>query len=62
MLREHVGATNISLKIAINAGPTFRPHRDSFDVPGGVDRFQELQRVSFPVLVWRSTGIRGIPG
>lgn len=47
MLREHTGITNITLKIA-GSDPTFRPYRDSFEVFGGVDTFQELQRIRIP--------------
>src|SRR5579871_90656 len=50
MLGDHVGVTNMSLKLANNKGPTFRPHRDSFDVAGGTDMFEELHRVDIPGL------------
>lgn len=48
MLQEHVGLTNITLKIAGSSNLTFRPHRDIFEVSGGVDTFQELQRIQIP--------------
>jgi hypothetical protein len=48
MLGEHVGLTNITLKVGNNNDPTFRPHRDSFDVSGGSDTFQELQKIHIP--------------
>jgi hypothetical protein len=48
MLSKHVGLTNVKLKIAGNDGSVFRPHRDSFDVTGGVDKFQELQHIRIP--------------
>jgi hypothetical protein len=57
MLRDHVGVTNVSLKLASNKGPTFRPHRDFFDVAGGTDTFQELQRVDIPGLDGGTAGI-----
>jgi Histidine kinase-, DNA gyrase B-, and HSP90-like ATPase len=45
ILSEHIGITHITLKIAGNNDSIFRPHRDSFDVTGGVDKFQELQPI-----------------
>ena len=48
MLGEHVGLTNITLKVGGNSDPTFRPHRDSFDISGGSDTFQELQKIHIP--------------
>jgi molecular chaperone HtpG len=48
MLSKHVGLTNVKLNIAGNDGSVFRPHRDSFDVTGGVDKFQELQHIQIP--------------
>jgi len=48
MLGEHVGLTNITLKVGSNNDPTFRPHRDSFDVAGGSETFQELQKIHIP--------------
>jgi hypothetical protein len=48
MLGEHVGLTNITLKVGNNNDPTFRPHRDSFDISGGSDTFQELQKIHIP--------------
>jgi hypothetical protein len=48
MLGEHIGLTNITLKVGSNNDPTFRPHRDSFDVSGGSDTFQELQKIHIP--------------
>jgi hypothetical protein len=48
MLGEHVGLTNITLKVGGNSDPTFRPHRDSFDISGGSDSFQELQKIHIP--------------
>jgi histidine kinase/DNA gyrase B/HSP90-like ATPase len=48
MLQEHIGLTNITLKIAGNRELTCRPHRDSFEVAGGVDAFHDLQRIQIP--------------
>jgi len=48
MLQPHVGLTNITLKIAGNSDAVFRPHRDSFEVSGGVDSFHELQPIQIP--------------
>jgi hypothetical protein len=48
MLQSHVGLTNLTLKIAGNSDPVFRPHRDSFEVLGGMDKFQELQPIQIP--------------
>jgi hypothetical protein len=48
MLSEHIGITYITLKIAGNNNSVFRPHRDSFDVTGGIDKFQELQTIQIP--------------
>ena len=48
MLQSHVGLTNLTLKIAGNSDPVFRPHRDSFEVLGGMDTFQELQPIQIP--------------
>jgi Histidine kinase-, DNA gyrase B-, and HSP90-like ATPase len=48
MLRGHVALTNIILTVSGNREPTFRPHRDSFDISGGTDRFQELQPITIP--------------
>jgi len=48
LLQPHVGLTNIKLKIAGNSDLTFRPHRDSFDVSGGVDAFRELRPIQIP--------------
>jgi len=48
MLGEHVGLTNITLKVGGKIDPTFRPHRDSFDISGGKDNFEELQKITIP--------------
>ena len=48
MLGEHVGLTNIMLKVGSNDDPTFRPHRDSFDISGGSETFRELQKIHIP--------------
>jgi len=49
MLQGHVGLTNVTLKVSGNSGePTFRPHRDTFDISGGTDSFQELQTIKIP--------------
>lgn len=48
MLVEHAGLTDITLKVAGRAEPTFRPHRDSFDIAGGKDNFEELQKITIP--------------
>jgi hypothetical protein len=48
LLEGHLGLTNITLKIAGNAEPVFRPHRDSFETSGGEDAFQELQPIQIP--------------
>jgi molecular chaperone HtpG len=48
LLREHIGVTYISLRIGNNRDLTFRPHRDSFDLPGGRDNFDELQTIRIP--------------
>jgi hypothetical protein len=50
MLGQHVGLTNITLKVGDKIDPTFRPHRDSFDISGGSDTFQELQKIHVPGL------------
>ena len=50
ILRDHVALTNISLTVSGNTHPTFRPHRDCFDVSGGTDRFQELQSIRIPTM------------
>ena len=50
MLGEHVGLTNITLKVGDKIDPTFRPHRDSFDISGGTDNFEELQKITIPGL------------
>ena len=48
LLQGHFGLTNITLKIAGNTEPIFRPHRDSFETSGGEDAFQELQTIQIP--------------
>jgi hypothetical protein len=48
ILQGHIGLTNVTLKVAGNTAPTFRPHRDSFEISGGMDTFQELQTVNIP--------------
>ena len=48
MLAEHVGLTNITLTVGSKIDQTFRPHRDSFNISGGSDTFQELQKVHIP--------------
>jgi Histidine kinase-, DNA gyrase B-, and HSP90-like ATPase len=48
MLQQHVGLTNIRLKVAGSSALTFRPHRDSFEVGGGVDTFHEIQSIRIP--------------
>jgi hypothetical protein len=48
MLQGHVGLTNVTLKVSGNSEPTFRPHRDTFDISGGTDMFQELQTIKIP--------------
>jgi len=48
MLGEHVGLTNITLKVGGKIDPRFRPHRDSFDISGGKDKFEELQKITIP--------------
>jgi molecular chaperone HtpG len=48
MLEKQVGLTSISLKIASNDDASFRPHRNSFDISGGTDSFQELQPIEIP--------------
>jgi len=48
MLQQHVGLTNITLKVAGSSALTFRPHRDSFDVVGGVDTFHDIQAIQIP--------------
>jgi hypothetical protein len=48
MLGERVGLTNITLKVGGKVEPTFRPHRDSFDISGGKDNFEELQKITVP--------------
>jgi Histidine kinase-, DNA gyrase B-, and HSP90-like ATPase len=50
ILQEHVGLTNITLTVGGKSDPTFRPHRDSFDISGGTDTFQELQTIRIPTL------------
>jgi hypothetical protein len=48
ILQEHVGLTNLVLKITSNNDPVFRSHRNSFELSNGVDTFQELQRIQIP--------------
>jgi molecular chaperone HtpG len=48
MLHKHVALANVTLKIAANTSSTFRPHRDSFEIPGGHDQFEQLQEISIP--------------
>ena len=48
LLRDRVPRTNITLTVSDNTHPTFRPHRDSFDISGGTDKFQELQAINIP--------------
>ena len=48
MLQDHTGLTNVTLKVSGNSEPTFRPHRDTFDISGGTDMFQELQTIKIP--------------
>jgi len=48
LLHGQVGLTNITLKVGGNSTPTFRPHRDSFEISGGSDTFQELQKIHIP--------------
>jgi hypothetical protein len=48
MLQSHVGLTHITLKIAGSSEPIFRPHRDSFEISGGMDTFQELKTLHIP--------------
>jgi Histidine kinase-, DNA gyrase B-, and HSP90-like ATPase len=48
MLGEHAGLTDITLKVGGKVEPTFRPHRDSFDISGGKDSFEELQKITIP--------------
>lgn len=50
MLGEHIGLTNISLKVGGKIDPTFRPHRDSFEISGGSDTFQQLEKIHIPGL------------
>jgi Histidine kinase-, DNA gyrase B-, and HSP90-like ATPase len=50
LLREHVRLTDITLKVGRNSGPTFRPHRDFFEISGGQDKFHELQTIRIPGL------------
>lgn len=48
MLQSHVGLTHITLKIAGTSEEVFRPHRNTFEVSGGVDTFQDLQTLHIP--------------
>jgi hypothetical protein len=48
MLGKHVGLTNVTLKIAGTDGSIFRPHRDSFQVTGGMDTFEDIQEINIP--------------
>jgi molecular chaperone HtpG len=48
MLAEHAGLTDITLKVAGKVEPTFRPHRDFFDIASGKDNFDELQKITIP--------------
>jgi len=48
VLRGHVGLTDISLRVGGNSEPTFRPHRDFFEIAGGRDNFDELQTIQIP--------------
>ncbi len=45
MLHGQAALTNVTLTVSGNTEPTFRPHRDSFDISGGTDSFQELQPI-----------------
>jgi hypothetical protein len=59
VLQDHVGLTNITLKVGGNSDPTFRPHRDSFDISGGTDTFQELQTIRIPAYDGNGTAAVG---
>lgn len=48
MLREYIGLTNITLNVHGNSSPTFRPHRNSFNISGGSDTFRELEKIHIP--------------
>jgi len=47
-LQERVGLGSLSLIMPGKGKPTFRPHRNSFDVSSGTDTFQELQKIDIP--------------
>lgn len=50
LLQGNVGLTDITLRMAGNSDPVFRPHRDSFEITGGSDSFQELQPIHIPAV------------
>jgi molecular chaperone HtpG len=59
ILKTHVGLTNITLKVGGKSDPTFRPHRDSFEISGGSDTFQELQTIHIPAADGNGTAAVG---
>lgn len=59
ILSDHVALTNISLTVSGNTQPTFRPHRDCFDVSGGSDKFHELQSINIPTADGNGTAAIG---
>lgn len=48
MLQSHVGLTNITLTIAGTSEQIFRPHRNTFQISGGIDSFEDLQTLHIP--------------
>lgn len=48
ILQPHAVLTDINLRLDGNNDVVFRPHRDSFEVAGDMDTFQELQVIQIP--------------
>lgn len=48
ILKGHVALGNLHLRIAENAEPIYRPHRDSFTITGLVDSFEEVEEIQIP--------------
>ena len=59
ILRDQVALTDITLTVSGKTEPTFRPHRDSFDISGGTDKFQDLQPINIPAADGNGTAAIG---
>jgi len=59
ILKDQLGLTSITLRMSGNDDPTFRPHRDFFEISGGSDNFQELQPIHIPAADGNGTAAVG---